>query len=343
MALRRRVCSPTVRRARYRLAHPRCRNVTYDQSSGTVEAIGLKSTRIRGLNGELRIVANKQLLEKEIQNNTRRDHRRIKFAPGAVYQTPPEVCGAHSTDAAGNRRAAADVRAVWLRQLLDFEVEFDSPHADFQHAYDARHEVGLAILQLQCEGIEFAYPTQTSFTAAPDGRAIMPYPDIQAVKRIDLRDRPEDQAPSSRLSRLALPPALAGIHRHRPFGAEARQEARPAALRRVPDSPSPLSGPPTTAPIIGPIDVEVADKCGLLRRPGNTTVQPHRQSFWRSPSIGKRTLIGRSRRGAAGHWAVRSSIESMRISVGGTPPCSGTADGLDPTVLHRRAVLIRRS
>ena len=171
--------------------------VTYDQSSGTVEAIGLKSTRIRGLNGELRIVANKQLLEKEIQNNTRRDHRRIKFVLGAVYQTPPEVCGRipQMLQEIVEQRGLTFVRSGFVNfnaSSLDFEVEFDSPHADFQHAYDARHEVGLAILQrFNAEGIEFAYPTQTSFTAAPDGRAIMPYPDIQAVKRIDLR---EDEA-----------------------------------------------------------------------------------------------------------------------------------------------------
>ena len=35
-------------------------------------------------------------------------------------------------------------------------------------------------------GIEFAYPTQTTFTAAPDGRMIMPYAEVQPVKRVDL-------------------------------------------------------------------------------------------------------------------------------------------------------------
>ena len=61
---------------------------------------------------------------------------------------------------------------------LDFELEFDSPHTDFQSMYDARHLIGMAILDcFNAEGIEFAYPTQTSFTAAPDGTMIMPYPD----------------------------------------------------------------------------------------------------------------------------------------------------------------------
>jgi small-conductance mechanosensitive channel len=30
------------------------------------------------------------------------------------------------------------------------------------------------------EGIAIPYPTQTTFTAAPDGAIIMPYPDIKA-------------------------------------------------------------------------------------------------------------------------------------------------------------------
>ncbi len=163
--------------------------VTYGQSSGTVEAIGLKSTRIRGLNGELRVVGNKKMLENEIQNNTRRQRRRIKFAIGVIYQTPPNVCARIPTilQEIVEKLDLHFVRSGFINfgaSSLDFEVEFDSLHADFEHAYDARHEVGLAILQrFNAERIEFAYPTQTSFTAAPDGRAIMPYAESSADDR----------------------------------------------------------------------------------------------------------------------------------------------------------------
>ncbi|WP_339548885.1 mechanosensitive ion channel family protein, partial [Pseudomonas sp. RA_35y_Pfl2_P32] len=64
--------------------------ISYDKSAGTVEAIGLKSTRIRGVTGEERIVANKQLLEKEIINNTQREYRRVVFTLGLVQWTPVE-------------------------------------------------------------------------------------------------------------------------------------------------------------------------------------------------------------------------------------------------------------
>ena len=165
--------------------------VTYDTTSGTVEEIGLKSTRIRGLNGEERIISNKNLLDKEIQNNTRRERRRIKFAIGVVYQTAPEVC--LSLPAMLQEIVEAHemvfVRAGFVNfgaSSLDFEVEFDTPLPDFQHAYDARHAVGLAILKrFNDEKIEIAYPTQTTFTAAPDGRMVMPYPQVQAVRTVE--------------------------------------------------------------------------------------------------------------------------------------------------------------
>jgi len=172
--------------------------VSYDQSSGTVEEIGLKSTRIRGLNGEKRIISNKNLLDKEILNNTQRERRRMKFTLGLIYQTPPEVCARvpRMLQDIVEKLDLHFVRSGFMNfgdSSLDFEMEFESPHADFQHAYDARHEVGIAILQrFNAEGIEFAYPTQTSFTAAPDGAMVLPYPEVQAVKRVDLRDAETD-------------------------------------------------------------------------------------------------------------------------------------------------------
>ena len=64
--------------------------ITYDTSSGTVEAIGLKSTRIRAATGEERIISNKNLLDKEILNNSQRDYRRCQFKLGLVQWTSVE-------------------------------------------------------------------------------------------------------------------------------------------------------------------------------------------------------------------------------------------------------------
>lgn len=155
--------------------------ISFDQTTGTVEQIGLKSTRVRPASGELHIIANKQLLDKSIQNITRRDHRRNRFVLGVTYQTSPELIDRlpdilrEEVERCGQRFAQAGF-ANFNASSLDVELEYDTPSADFAAWYKARHDVGIAILKrFAAEGIEFAYPTQTTFTAAPDGTMVMPY------------------------------------------------------------------------------------------------------------------------------------------------------------------------
>lgn len=155
--------------------------ISFDQTTGTVEQIGLKSTRVRPASGELHIIANKQLLDKSIQNITRRDHRRTRFVLGVTYQTPPETIERlpdmlrEEVERCGQRFAQAGF-ANFNASSLDVELEYDTPSPDFAAWYAARHQVGIAILKrFAAEGIEFAYPTQTTFTAAPDGTMVMPY------------------------------------------------------------------------------------------------------------------------------------------------------------------------
>jgi small-conductance mechanosensitive channel len=155
--------------------------ISYDTASGTVEEIGLKSTRIRGIDGEERVISNKNLLDKEILNNTQRNHRRARFAIGVTYQTSAEVCAripAILQDIVeGNGRHF--IRAGFTgfgASSLDFEVQFDSEGADYEQFYSGRTTIGLAILKrFNDEGIDIAYPTQVTFTAAPDGTLVMPY------------------------------------------------------------------------------------------------------------------------------------------------------------------------
>ena len=157
--------------------------ISYDKSSGTVEAIGLKSTRIRAPTGEERIIANRLLLDKEILNNSRRDYRRVQFSLGLVQWTPvekmerlPDILR-EVIEGCGRKFVRAGFIAFGDASYT-FDVEFDSPTAAFQDFFDARHAVGLGIIKrLNAEGIELAYPTQTSFTAAPGGGMIRPYPD----------------------------------------------------------------------------------------------------------------------------------------------------------------------
>jgi len=156
--------------------------INFGTQTGTVERIGLKSTRLRVVTGERMIVSNAQLLNKEITSFTGLDHRRIRFAIGVIYQTQPDAADAIPAllREIVEARGGEFVRSGFLgfgASSLDFEVEFDVHSDSWDEIYMIRHHVGLDILRRFNEaGLEFAYPTQTTFTAAPDGKMIMPYP-----------------------------------------------------------------------------------------------------------------------------------------------------------------------
>jgi small-conductance mechanosensitive channel len=157
-------------------------SIRWDQTSGTVEQIGLKSTRVRALTGEEVVISNTNLLGKELHNMARLNRRRIVQQFGIIYQTPPEVC-ARIPDIVGAIVEGCEnchlVRCGMIgfgASSLDYELQFDVMSEEYEKVFRARHQVLIAILETFNEqGIEFAYPTQTSFTAGPDGTLVMPY------------------------------------------------------------------------------------------------------------------------------------------------------------------------
>ena len=101
------------------------------------------------------------------------------------------------------------VRAGFVKfgdSSYDFDVEFDSEHAGFKEFFDARHAVGVAIIaRLNDEGIELAYPTQTAFTAAPDGGLILPYAEAAARAVTNSTDTARLTADQSSLGEASEP------------------------------------------------------------------------------------------------------------------------------------------
>ena len=141
------------------------------------------------MTGEEVVISNTNLLNKELHNMARLNRRRIVQPFGLVYQTPPEVC-ARIPEIVKEVVAGCE-KCMFLRcgmigygaSSLDFEFEFDVKSEVWQKVFDARHQVLIALLaRFNAEGIEFAYPTQVSFTAAPDGTLIMPYPEPKDAK-----------------------------------------------------------------------------------------------------------------------------------------------------------------
>ncbi|MEH6758989.1 MAG: mechanosensitive ion channel family protein [Parasphingorhabdus sp.] len=157
--------------------------ISYDTTTGTIEKIGLKSTRLRSVTGEEVIISNTNLLDKEITNLTQLGRRRTRYGIGVIYQTKPaearripELLKKIIEDNDGRY-----VRCGFVGfgdSSINFELDFDIISSDYEVVFQARHKIGLAILQkFNEEGLEFAYPTQTTFTSAPDGKMIMPYPE----------------------------------------------------------------------------------------------------------------------------------------------------------------------
>lgn len=146
-------------------------SISYDggKSSGTVEQIGLKSTRVRGSAGEERIVANKKLLDYEILNTTRRLRNRHKFDFFLGYATSPETMLRvpdmlkDAIEAEGYTLVHGGLNGFAAHGLA-YDVEFESKGIDFPA--DARDKVAAAILtRFRDADISFAYPTQLNLLA----------------------------------------------------------------------------------------------------------------------------------------------------------------------------------
>jgi small-conductance mechanosensitive channel len=155
--------------------------ISYGTSTGTVEHIGLKTTRIRSLSGEQLVMANTKLLEQQVANLRRIEEHRVVLRFGIIYQTPPAVLEA--LPAALEAVVVAQPgcrfdRAVFTGfgpSSLDFELIFFVTDPEMEKMLAARQAVGFALVRrLAALDVQFAYPTQTTFTAAPDGRLIDP-------------------------------------------------------------------------------------------------------------------------------------------------------------------------
>lgn len=151
--------------------------IVVGDKAGTVEKIGLKTTRIRSLSGEQLIFANSDLLGSRIQNFKRMTERRAVFTIGVTYQTPiatvEKLAGVLRQCIEAQPRARFD-RAhfkAYGSSSLDFEAVYWVTSPDYGVMMDVQQAINLAIgRRFEELGVEFAYPTQTLFLAR-EGRA----------------------------------------------------------------------------------------------------------------------------------------------------------------------------
>ncbi len=142
--------------------------IVVDSVQGTVDRIGLKTTRLRSLSGEEIIVANADLLKSRIRNYRRMQERRAVFTVGLTYATPPETVA----------RVPAMLREVITAQpearfdrahfqsfgesALLFEAVYYVTRPDYAVYMDVQQQINLEVLRrCTAEGISFAFPTRT--------------------------------------------------------------------------------------------------------------------------------------------------------------------------------------
>ncbi len=144
--------------------------------AGTVEHIGIKTTRLRSLSGEQLVFGNDDLLSSRVRNYKRMNERRIVFSFGVLYQTTAEqleaIPGMIREILDTDDRARLD-RAHFKQfgdSSLDFEVVYYVTVPDYNTYMDVQQEMNLALFKrFAKEGIEFAYPTRTIFIEKDDG------------------------------------------------------------------------------------------------------------------------------------------------------------------------------
>ena len=137
---------------------------------GTVENIGLKTTRVRSLSGEQLVFSNNDLLQSRIRNYKRMFERRILFSFGVTYQTAYEklaaIPGMIREIIESHEQTRFD-RAHFKEYgdfSLNFEVVYYVKNPDYNVYMDTQQDINLAIhRRFQKEGIEFAFPTQTLY------------------------------------------------------------------------------------------------------------------------------------------------------------------------------------
>ena len=142
--------------------------IIIDDFMGSVEHVGLKTTRIRSLSGEQLIFSNADLLKSRIRNYKRMYERRVVFPIGVVYQTPydkirqiPDMIRKAVESNAQVRFDRAHFKAFGDYALL-FEVVYWIQNPDFTIYMDIQQAINLDIFkQFSDAGIAFAYPTQT--------------------------------------------------------------------------------------------------------------------------------------------------------------------------------------
>ncbi|XKT74665.1 MAG: mechanosensitive ion channel family protein [Patescibacteria group bacterium UBA2163] len=139
-------------------------------NAGTVEKIGIKTTRLRALQGEELVISNAELTTSRVQNFKKMEERRVQFRFGVLYETPHALLKEIPGMIKKIVEAHDDVRldrahlAAYSDSAVTFELVYFVLSGDYKKHMDINEEILFSIKEaFDKKGIGFAYPTQTLY------------------------------------------------------------------------------------------------------------------------------------------------------------------------------------
>jgi small-conductance mechanosensitive channel len=146
-------------------------SLAVDDIQGTVEHIGVKSTRLRSISGEQIILANADVLKARVRNYGRMRERRSAFRLNVTYDTPPEKLRAIPAALRAVIEAQPQTRFDRCHFLafgdwsLQFEVVYYVTVSDYKTYADLQQTINLGVLErFAALGVEIAFVTHSLHT-----------------------------------------------------------------------------------------------------------------------------------------------------------------------------------
>lgn len=147
--------------------------ISYEEHEGTIEEVGLRSTRLRRLDGHLVTIPNGELANKSIHNVAKRPFIRRVFTIGVTYDTSPEkvreakrileeILENHEGMDPNGELVPRVAFSEFSASSMDFKCIYWYHPPDYWEYMRFSEWVNLEILtRFNAAGIEFAFPTQT--------------------------------------------------------------------------------------------------------------------------------------------------------------------------------------
>ncbi len=141
-----------------------------DQITGTVEHIGLKTTRIRSITGEQIILGNGDLLKSRLRNYRRMYQRRVSFNLDVTFDTPPDTLARLPEMIERIVSSQSPVKfdrshvSTFSESAVRIETVYFVLDPDYKKYMDVHQAINLELLrQLDARHVKFAFPSRTVY------------------------------------------------------------------------------------------------------------------------------------------------------------------------------------